>query len=629
MSTQTEFASTDLVFRFVGGKRDGALVPVSTSKCLLGKDKNHEAKCAVYRSSKGTTVKSLVSGVTVNGNEVELAWLREGDQLKVGKSVLRVQQIGFCEGELDEQELPVESGGASLPKLEQPEEEKILSPLTAMSAENQVANAAAAQATPNSTAPPASLPAAAATLPAQPNPQSEVAAEVSTPESASLGISALTGGQSETTGQSETAGETSSDAGSSQSQATESRAASTADTIEALTNRLFDSNEGVQTTAEVTTSALSDQLNALLGGTPEPSAAPSNVEPAALDANPLAHTPQPPTPSETAEPPAAESAADILGRVFDQQNQSATQETPPPSEASEPADAATIPEGSLLSQFKAEPDPEPEPESKEPYQQESVADILARMQEKGEIDNFKGADETPSAAVPVAPSPAPAPAPAPAMPTPAPAAAEGGGESDGSVQDYMNSLFQRLRGGESSPAAPAPSSETSKEADVAESPSPAASMQLPEQEDAPLTEDEFKPRATAPERVVNMDAMRELANAQARNAILLSQSKRRKAITLTCLGIVAFGLGMAGYTFAVADGMDVPFMIGISCLMISCAAGYRCASAFLGWDLETVEHRSYGEGVEENPQSPIPAGGISENLPTAGPTAGDSQQNVG
>ena len=566
MSTQAQFSQTDLVLRFVGGKRDGSLVPVSTSKCLLGKDKTHEAKCAIYRSSRGTTVKSLVSGVTVNGDEIDISWLREGDRLKVGKSVLQVQQIGFCEGRLEEQELPEQSASPNLPRLNQSEgsnatsiakpsleEEKILSPLTAVSS-NVDTNSAA---DPN-----------IKTLPSQAG--TPVADQVSF--AGATGVEPSAPNFPSVSPVAPTTQDLSEDA-------IRDRVATTAETIESLTNRLFDPSKNEPTTSEATANALSDQLNALLGD---------------------------------AKVQSASSPVDTVREL----TPNSTPAIPMPSTEANPESSSAIPEGSLLSQFKAEPEPQPEPEEKEPFQQESVADILARMQEQGDIDtSFEEANspevepvvESPTPMTPVAPTPTASATP---TPTPPPVVAPAGGNGeDGSVQDYMNSLFQRLRGGDSPDPIQPTSVENTNVTTAAASEAAVTEMQVrAEAEDAPLTADEFKPKTMAPERVVNMDAMRELANAQARNAILLSQSKRRKAITLTCLGIVAFGLGMAGYTFATADGIDVPFMIGASCVMISCAAAYRCASAFLGWDLETVEHRTFGESVESQPmEEPVSA----------------------
>ena len=594
MSSQTQYSQTDLVFRFVGGRNNGCLVPVATSKCLLGKDQNNNAKCAVFRSNTGTTIKSLDPAVTLNGVTFDVAWLRQGDRLEIGNSVLEVEQLGYGKEAIEEQELPTESRD-DLPMIAA-QEEQILSPLDNVS--NEIANELGQPAT-EPVAAPAARP-ATDPVAADPNIE-ENTFEDSTVEQPEAEETPIDAGKTLASNDAELdkADEDSPVAGESMSHEVpaapeteqftsqpepqlgedeeiisaplpgsanfaaedevsdsaddsfdaESRPTSALEAYERLTNRLFEEETGDELVdPNSAASQLSAQLNQIIGDSSVAAAESGNHD----------------------------SAED--GRPLD----------------------GVLPEGSLLEKFAVAEEETEEPESApEPVRQESVAEVLARMQQQGDLESDY--DESPEGGPDAEPAAEFGHADAVvAEQDVAPQAEVGQVESEGdddSVQAYMNSLFQRLRGTDDpqKPEAPKANSDSAKE------PSPVVEKHVASQPEVPvklLTPDEFKPKAQAPERVVNLDAMRELANAQARSAIMVSQSKRRKAITLTCLVIVAFGLGMAGYCFATAKGLDVPFLVGSGCVLISCVAGYRCASAFLGWDLK-VQQKTFGEDVVE------------------------------
>ena len=199
----------------------------------------------------------------------------------------------------------------------------------------------------------------------------------------------------------------------------------------------------------------------------------------------------------------------------------------------------------LLSEMAAEPavevpavqeqpqPPEVPAESKQASQSDaSVADLLARMnmlpeEVEAPVESaqpmgsgiVEAKDETPVAAA----TPTPA---APAAQPEVPASAAAGGTGD--VQDYMNSLLQRLNGEEvpAEPVASQPEESTQSAGEV-------LNEQIEQQPvepvyEKPLSAEEFVPSQTAPELNSNLAAMRELANASSRNAVNQSNARKSK-----------------------------------------------------------------------------------------------------
>jgi hypothetical protein len=227
----------------------------------------------------------------------------------------------------------------------------------------------------------------------------------------------------------------------------------------------------------------------------------------------------------------------------------------------------------------------------------SAADALARMGHTfDDPDTDSTPSQTPSAPAPSAPAPsAPAPsAPAPSAPQSSaphsptetsPNAAwgnkpkEGGGEDDDSIDEYMARLLQRVRGddeldeedsGTSNPTSTAPGQNgPTMEQRVVEQPPV-------EEEQAPLTAEEFKPSRRAPEANSNLSAMRELANSSARTAITTSNRKKGMRITLTFMALtvisISFGLGLLLCTFLMQ-----------SVIIGAVALAFLGFSGFAGW----------------------------------------------
>lgn len=202
-------------------------------------------------------------------------------------------------------------------------------------------------------------------------------------------------------------------------------------------------------------------------------------------------------------------------------------------------------------------------------QNSSVADVLARMKSQGQLDDFnmpsveqeESAPEVPSA--PVMPIDMPVPQAAPA--------AEEGGES--SVQDYMNQLFQRLRGTD----APKTEEEVAVEQE-AEIQAQVEEVQPQECKDADriLSASEYVPQQQAPEEKSDLEAMRQLANKQKQAAVQISTFKKSQ-LDLTFNQCV----GLSSLVAAVVLGWMSPsltdslFKAAFGCLCISFIAGFR------------------------------------------------------
>lgn len=214
-----------------------------------------------------------------------------------------------------------------------------------------------------------------------------------------------------------------------------------------------------------------------------------------------------------------------------------------------------------------------EPTPPTPEEQSSVAAVLARMQSAGKLEDYNAPDEdqlSPAAeaqATVVEPIPAEVPGAAPA---------EGG-----DVQDYMNQLFQRLRGSDAPKSAlPAEKSESVPEPTVEY----VAPSEMPKEVERVLTPTEYVPQQQAPEEKSHMEAMRQLANKQKHAAVQICSSKRsqmeqtiNQCVGLSCfvassvlgwmassfsdpLAIASFGCGVASLiaAFRYVSGLKKP-----------------------------------------------------------------------
>ena len=206
----------------------------------------------------------------------------------------------------------------------------------------------------------------------------------------------------------------------------------------------------------------------------------------------------------------------------------------------------------------------------------SVADILARMNmmpTDGQEDGAAGIVED------IQPEPI---QPEPVQASEAEVAEPQSGED---VQDYMNSLLQRLNGGEA-PAKPAAESKPEAKQPVAQ---PEAEVEpvAPAIPLEPLNEEDFVPSASAPERTKDLAAMRKLANASSRNAVQRSKQKQKKMWSNNLLIIAIAGVIGAALTAMLSSQTgDGYYMLAIALFAVTAiASGLYVASNYLGIDV--------------------------------------------
>ncbi len=200
---------------------------------------------------------------------------------------------------------------------------------------------------------------------------------------------------------------------------------------------------------------------------------------------------------------------------------------------------------------------------------ESVADVLARMQNAGSLDSFDmdGPEETTQ-------EPAAAPVEF-VVPEPAASATETKpkeGDEDSSVEDYMSQLLNRMRGETDSDSveddeknSEVSGSSPQKEAEKIEISVPAE----PELVQETLTAEEFVPKSKAV-RMESFDSLREIANNSNRLAIQDHLANQRKVSTATKLQLALISLGFGIVFFA----MSCLFSSHISIGGLFCGVGF-------------------------------------------------------
>ncbi len=199
----------------------------------------------------------------------------------------------------------------------------------------------------------------------------------------------------------------------------------------------------------------------------------------------------------------------------------------------------------------AEPRPEPETE---PANVESVADVLARMQSSGSFQDFKADDAAAMASEtvqPVASTPPPVQQRAP-VETNEPTFSD---VDDGSVEDYMSQLLNRMRG-DDEPTTGKIAAEKQDDAiqkGVAGKSVPYAASNAVEEEtrNGTLTPEEFVPKQKAI-RMQSLDSLREIANSSAREAFHNSVARERTVSTQTKLKIALISLAFAVLSFGMS-----------------------------------------------------------------------------
>jgi hypothetical protein len=168
---------------------------------------------------------------------------------------------------------------------------------------------------------------------------------------------------------------------------------------------------------------------------------------------------------------------------------------------------------------------------------------------------------------------------------------ESGGEEE-SIEAYMQRLLNRVRGG-AEPEKFESVAKTSKPETISTTASSrpkskvAASMGLDMQADAApvavekLSEAAFVPRQQAPEQRNELDALRELANTNARRAISRSDNRKTNSAFYIKLGITALAV-TSGVALFLFNGLTInaPFAGMVSAFIVALLWGYDCINHF-------------------------------------------------
>jgi len=189
----------------------------------------------------------------------------------------------------------------------------------------------------------------------------------------------------------------------------------------------------------------------------------------------------------------------------------------------------------------------------EPKKAESVADVLARMQNVGSLNSFsmdgptEEASPEPVASV-VTEAAAPKPQVSETIVADAAMESESGGDEDGSVEDYMSKLLNRMRSGDESEEADDKGSDSAKPTPQKEVPTKTEIVETssaPGQPQETLTAEQFVPKQKAV-RMKSFDSLREIANNSNRLAIQDHLANQRKVSTQTKmqLALIGFGFGI-------------------------------------------------------------------------------------
>ena len=201
---------------------------------------------------------------------------------------------------------------------------------------------------------------------------------------------------------------------------------------------------------------------------------------------------------------------------------------------------------------------------------ESVADILARMQEDGK---WGGVPDEDSEIDPV--KPAEAVEAVEAQPAESSLDSSAGSDAESDVEDYMSQLLSRMRGEEPAVAAKAEkkmkkeTKSTKKETKVQKKVEEPAFVPPAD----PLKPEEFKPKRKATQ--FDRNAMRELANSNTRTNVKNSMVQHSKAKAFGQAGVGILALLMAiGYFVFSSSLSDMYFIISIVCFVLSGVLGY-------------------------------------------------------
>jgi len=188
---------------------------------------------------------------------------------------------------------------------------------------------------------------------------------------------------------------------------------------------------------------------------------------------------------------------------------------------------------------------------------ESVADLLARMKEDGKWDGIHSDDDS---AEPVQPTP---------EPEPTPSALGASDESDDDdVENYMSQLLSRMRSDDPAPVVTASEIKERKEAKKKNESMATEKPKLKVPMD-PLKAEDFKPKQKAA-KLKSLDAMRELANSNARTNVKVSEIQNQKAKAYLSGGVGLGAILMALFYFLFTSQA----IVGILCLAMAGVCGF-------------------------------------------------------
>lgn len=161
-----------------------------------------------------------------------------------------------------------------------------------------------------------------------------------------------------------------------------------------------------------------------------------------------------------------------------------------------------------------------------------------------------------------------------------------------SIEEYMQRLLHRVRGTDNLPAAQ-PTLPPTKTSTAARTAGPAASRMVPSvgvvSSDVvsaplvaePLTNETFVPRQQAPEHRDELEALRELANSNARRALSRSDNRRINSAFFFKLGVTGVAV-FSAVAILLLNGLvlNMSFVGMIAAVVVSFLWGYDCLTHF-------------------------------------------------
>jgi hypothetical protein len=305
---------------------------------------------------------------------------------------------------------------------------------------------------------------------------------------------------------------------------------------------------------------------------------------------------------------------ELAGQVASEPQSAATTVTPEPTE--QPAEQASAPPAAVPAPADTDPETEATPIAESENMQSEAStpaparyapvDLAAILRKTGFEVDLEEVDPQPAAKAEIKPPPKletskaeSAAPPAIDISTPVPRQRKVvAGEEEVSIDDYMSRLLARSRGDSATP----PNSSTSKSNAVrAPAPAPAAPAETPQPAPAKVdaeTESETSAtdeagkttlRAAAPERHIDIRAMRQLANLSAKNALQKHDSRRLSGSLRSKLVVTAVS-GFIGVSLLIIHLMPKAHPVTLYGALASFAV-----SALWGWNYLKLAAELAGE----------------------------------